>query len=108
MFLRVMVLLAIAVTSVILQSIGGAILLSVFYPFALSFGIDPIMLASLLIFSCHFGILLPSASPMAALLHGNSDWISAREIYKYGLLSVLASTLTVCVFGVPYIQFAFR
>ncbi len=106
-FLLIIVLTAIAVTSIILQSIGGAILLTVFYPFAISLGINPLMLTSLLVFTCHFGILIPSASPMAALLHGNSEWISAKEIYLYGISSVLASGLTVCIFGIPYIQFVF-
>lgn len=28
-------------------------------------------------------LFLPSSSPFAALMHGNSEWVTAKEIYKY-------------------------
>ena len=107
-FFLIVVISTVIITNIVLQSIGGAILLPVFYPFAIKLGIAPLALTSLLVFSCHFGLLTPAASPMAALMYGNADWIEAKDIYKYGLLSVLSSCIVSCVLGIPYIQFLFR
>ena len=96
------------IANCILQSIAGAILLPVFYPFAVKMGIEPLALTSLLVYVCHFGILTPAASPMAALMHGNTDWIKVRDIYKYGLLIVVSGCFVFCILGVPYVQFVFR
>ena len=45
---------------------------------------------------------------MAALMHGNTDWIKVRDIYKYGLLIVVSGCFVFCILGVPYVQFMFR
>ena len=107
-FLLMVVIIGVMIANCILQSIAGAILLPVFYPFAVKMGIEPLALTSLLVYVCHFGILTPAASPMAALMHGNTDWIKVRDIYKYGLLIVVSGCFVFCILGVPYVQFVFR
>ena len=100
-FLLMVVIIGVMIANCILQSIAGAILLPVFYPFAVKMGIEPLALTSLLVYVCHFGILTPAASPMA-------DWIKVRDIYKYGLLIVVSGCFVFCILGVPYVQFVFR
>lgn len=44
-------------------------------------------------------LFLPSSSPFAALLHGNSEWVTSREIYKYfgvALIFILAVATVIC------------
>lgn len=107
-FFIIVVLSTVLLSNIILQSIAGAILLPVFYAFALSLGIEPLALTTLLVFACHFGLLSPASSPMAALMHGNAEWISSKDIYKYGFLSILSSIFICCFFGIPYVQYLFR
>ena len=47
------------------------------------------------------GIVLPSRSLAGAMLHGNSEWISPKNIYKYGCILELIVALAVAVVGVP-------
>lgn len=47
------------------------------------------------------GIVLPSSSMAGAMLHGNSEWISPKNIYKYGCILELIVALAVAVVGVP-------
>lgn len=101
-FLAIAVASAVIITNFAVNNVVGAILLPVFYPFALQLEISPLALTSLLVFSCHFALLTPAASPMAALLHGNTGWCRVGEIYKYGFLIVLSSLLVACVVGIPY------
>lgn len=101
-FLMIAVASAVIITNFAVNNVVGAILLPVFYPFALALDISPLALTSLLVFTCHFALLTPAASPMAALLHGNTSWCRTSDIYKYGILIVLASFLVACIAGIPY------
>ena len=99
---------AVLITNFAVNNVVGAILLPVFYPFALQLGIEPLALTSLLVWTCHFALLTPAASPMAALLHGNTSWCKTADIYKYGFLIVVSSMIVAWFIGIPYAQFMFR
>ena len=101
-FLVIAVAAAVIITNFAVNNVVGAILLPVFYPFALALDISPLALTSLLVFSCHFALLTPAASPMAALLHGNTEWCRTSDIYKYGFLIVITSFAVSCIVGIPY------
>ena len=80
-FLMIAVASAVIITNFAVNNVVGAILLPVFYPFALALDISPLALTSLLVFTCHFALLTPAASPMAALLHGNTSWCRTGDIF---------------------------
>lgn len=107
-FLMIAVFSAVIITNFAVNNVVGAILLPVFYPFALQLGIAPLALTSLLVFTCHFALLTPAASPMAALLHGNTQWCRGTDIYKYGILIVISSMIVSWVVGIPYALFLFQ
>lgn len=107
-FLMIAVFSAVVITNFAVNNVIGAILLPVFYPFALQLGIAPLALTSLLVFTCHFALLTPAASPMAALLHGNTQWCRTSDIYKYGFLIVISSMIVAWVAGIPYALFLFQ
>lgn len=107
-FLMIAVFSAVVITNFAVNNVVGAILLPVFYPFALQLGIAPLALTSLLVFTCHFALLTPAASPMAALLHGNTQWCRTSDIYKYGFLVVISSMIVAWVAGIPYAMFLFQ
>ena len=101
-FMAIAVLTAVILTNFANNQVVGAILLPVFYPFALLLGVSPMVITVLLVFSCHFALLTPAASPMAALLHGNTDWCRSKEIYKYGFISLFISIVAIIIIGLPY------
>lgn len=107
-FLMIAVFCAVLITNFATNNVVGAILLPVFYPFALKLGIAPLALTSLLTYTCHFALLTPAASPMAALLHGNTAWCRSTDIYKYGFLIVVSSMLVSWIVGIPYALFLFK
>jgi len=57
--------------------------------------------AMLIIFCVHLALLTPAASPMAAMLHGNKEWIATATIYKYGIIAVLVTGVLLMVVGLP-------
>lgn len=107
-FLAIAVATAVFITNFAVNNIVGAILLPVFFPFAITLNIAPLALTSLLVYTCHFALLTPAASPMAALMHGNSEWVKSKDIYKYGFLIVISSYVVSCIAGIPYALFLFH
>lgn len=43
----------------------------------------------------------PAASPFAALLHGNKEWLQKSDAYKYGGLFVVIQTVIILLLGIP-------
>ena len=44
----------------------------------------------------------PAASPFAAMLFGNKEWLKSTDIYKYCGILILFEFALVLVIGVPY------
>ena len=43
----------------------------------------------------------PAASPFAAMLFGNKEWLEAKDIYKYCGMIILLEFALVLVIGIP-------
>ena len=52
-------------------------------------------------FVIHIAYLTPAASPFASLLFGFSDWVHAKDIYKYGSLACIGIVIVFLVLGIP-------
>ena len=52
-------------------------------------------------------LLTPIASPHAALLHGNKEWILTKDVYLYGSIMTIWSVLIAFVIGYPLASFIF-
>ncbi len=57
--------------------------------------------AVILIFALHIAIMTPAASPYAAFIYGNGEWLDKKDIVKYGLaIFALGIAMYVCA-GIP-------
>lgn len=97
----VIAIATLALTNVINNTVAAAIMIPVMYPFATELGINPLMMTALICFCANCGLLLPCASPAGAMLHGNKEWVSTKEVELHSLLGILALALTAVVVGIP-------
>lgn len=49
--------------------------------------------------------ITPAASPFAAILHGNKEWVPSGDVYKYTLTYVGLELLLVLIIGIPVTNF---
>ncbi|ACL22599.1 sodium/sulphate symporter [Desulfitobacterium hafniense DCB-2] len=90
LFIGVSVLMTVFMGDIIV----GLILVPLVCTYAPVVGISPEMLTVALCVSCLMGIVFPASSPLAALMHGNSEWVCSREIYKYTVsLAIVAPAI---------------
>jgi len=52
--------------------------------------INPALLVCLIGVSSNASIIFPSANPIAAVMHGMKDWVTAKDIYKYSIPLAIA------------------
>ncbi len=55
-------------------------------------------------FALHVALLTPAASPYAAVLFGNRDWLPQKDIFKYGFAIVLMAIVLYTTVGVRLIR----
>ena len=95
-------LATLALTDVINNTVAAAIMIPVMYPFASQMGVNPLMMTAMICFCANCGLLLPCASPAGAMLHGNKEWVSTKEVELHSLLGIAALALMVILVGIPF------
>jgi len=99
---------------VLVVSVGGLVImtnfindivsLTIMYPLCLPFFVEAggsaTLLAVLMIPAMMQGCFMPSGSMIGALLHGNSEWLSAKENYMYIGIMEIVVLFVICAVGV--------
>jgi len=107
-FTIILMLFCVVVTNFANNAVLGAVMMPIMYPFALESGASPIAVATILMFSVHLALLTPAASPAAALLHGNREWIDLKDIYQYSVTFIIAVVILNLVIGIPLANYIWR
>lgn len=95
-FLLTIGLVALLLANVINVGAVGVSLMPVICTYCASAGLAPQPAAMLVVLSIHLGLLAPSASTSAALLHGNA-WVQSSRLWKIALPVISLSWLVMAV-----------
>jgi len=101
MFFIIMLLVAIFATSFALNTIVGITLMPIVVTFGAAAGANLPAVAATSILLLHYAIILPSASAFAAMLWSNKEWLTSREVAKYGGAIVIFATVTAIAIIMP-------
>lgn len=101
MFAVILVIFGTSITQFANNGVMGVLLMPVIKVFSEQAGGSFEAAAVLSIFAMHIAILTPAASPYAAILYGNKDWVSQNEVLKYGLTICALTILLYSVVGIP-------
>lgn len=58
-------------------------------------------MVTLLQFCCNMAFVLPSASVMGAILHGNTGWLKTKDIYFYTIMTMVMIWFVMISIGIP-------
>ncbi|MBO5429077.1 MAG: citrate transporter, partial [Peptococcaceae bacterium] len=53
-------------------------------------------------YAAHLAMLTPGACPYAALVWGNREWLTTKEIYKYSSIIMLIFWVLIFAVGYPW------
>lgn len=104
-FALIVMLLTVGLTNVCNSFVIGILLQPVIATFCFASGVSsaPIV-AMMIIFVLSSAAITPAASPFAAIMFGNGEWIKAKDAYKYGFMFVIIETIVVCLISLPIAQ----
>ena len=100
-FFAVMLVIGVFLTSFASAMILGIAFMPVLVAFGIESGANLPALAATTILLLHYSIILPSASVFAAMLWSNDEWITGKEVFKYGSFIVIAATVAAIVIIMP-------
>ena len=98
-FMVLIIILAVIVTNMANNVVTGIMFIPIVVSFAQVYNTDPLPMIILLITAVHMAILTPASCPFAALLFSNTGWVKAKDIYKYGSITIILMVLILCTFG---------
>ncbi len=107
MSVALILIIGLLTTQVANNAVMGAVLMPVVSVFSTQLGINFGGTAALLTLLMQIAVLTPAASPYAALLFTNTEWITKKDILKYAICFMsLAGSLYV-VLGIPLMEVIF-
>lgn len=106
-FVALLLITAAILTNLANNGVIAIILMSVVVSFTGQMGIDPTGVCILLMLCVQMALVTPAASPFAAILFGNKDWVKPKDIYVYGTISVLICTIVMIIVGYCLITLLF-
>ena len=86
----------------------GVLLMPVVQAFAVQNGSNSMAIATIMIFALHVAILTPAASPYAAVLFANKNWVDAKDVFRYGSIFFVCMAVFYLVAGIPILNLIFR
>lgn len=104
-FTIVLMLMATILTNICNSLVIGMILQPVALAYCTSAGVNPAPIITILIFTVLLtAACTPAASPFAAMLFGNKEYLTSGDVYKYSTVFVLAEFVIIIVIGIPFIN----
>ena len=101
-FIILLLFMACVLTNVCNSLVIGMILQPVVVTYCVQSGANPAPIVTLLIlFVLLSAAITPAASPFAAILHSNKEWVPTKYVYQYTVPYVLIEFVLVLIVGIP-------
>lgn len=85
----------------------GVLLMPIIHAFSADGLFNPYIVVTLSTMIVFVALLTPIASPHAALLHGNKEWIRQKDVFLYGITMSIWSILVAFAIGLPLARIIF-
>lgn len=101
-FAIIIMLLTVVLTNLCNSFVIGLLLQPVIATFCMASGINSAPVVSMMIlFVLSSAAITPAASPFAAMLFGNKEWLQPKAIYKYTLIFIAIELAVVLAISLP-------
>lgn len=84
-------------TNCINNAVAQQLAIPIMTTLLLGAGINPIAIIGMATIVVEHGNILPSGSPVGALMHGNPEWLSSGQVYLYAAVGSLCALLAIAI-----------
>lgn len=108
MFMITILIVAVVLTNICNSLVIGMILQPVILTYCANAAVSPAPFITLMIFTVLLSAACtPAASPFAAMLFGNKEYLTSGDVYKYTTVFVGIELVIIIVIGIPFISMLF-
>ena len=108
MFTVFLMLIATLLTNISNSLVIGMILQPVALTYCATAGVHPAPIITLLSFTVLLtAACTPAASPFAAMMFGNKEWLTSGDVYRYSIVFVLVEFVLILVVCIPFVNLLF-
>lgn len=105
-FAVIIIVMTVVLTNLCNSFVIGPLLQPVIATFCMATGMNSAPVVSMMIlFVLSSAAVMPAASPFAALMFGNKEWLKSGEVYRYSLMFVMLELIVVLVCRLPVANF---
>lgn len=106
-FMILVIVIAAVLTNFANNAVVGILFVSISFAMAESIGLNFPAITTLIVIVSHLALFTPAASPLAAMLFSNKEWMTSKDIMKYSAGGILAGIVVLIVVGIPLTGFLF-
>ncbi|MBU9738289.1 SLC13 family permease [Diplocloster agilis] len=100
-FLILIVVIPLILTNFLNNIVMGTLFIPIGFAIAGSLGLNQYLVVTLIIEATSMALVTPAACTPAAVLHGNSEWVTSNQAAKYGAVAVALAALVIIAAGIP-------
>lgn len=97
----VFIVVGLALTNCITNIVAMQLIIPILTTLMIMKGVNPALLVGIAGIVLDHGLILPSGSPLGAFIHGNSEWMSSKQVYIYASCAALCLAVACAVIGIP-------
>lgn len=101
MFLVVVIALFLVATQVAHNMVLMLVFTPVLTKMGLSFGLNPMLVMMVIVYTAMSAYATPAASSQAALIFGNNEWIKTKDAYLNGFIIIFVSFIVLVSVAIP-------
>ena len=104
-FILLVLAITIVMTNFMINMVVAVIMISATMPIAVSMGIDPLQIVYLITLSCTIAFFLPAASAASCVMFANTQWVRAKDVYKYSIPTILMMGAVALIWNIVLFMF---
>lgn len=104
LFLLVLIITLI-LTNFMINMVVVVIMIAASLPIATALGVSGLQIVYLITLSCTIAFMLPAASAASCVLFANTEWIKAKDIYKYAFPTIIMMALVTLAWNLIFFMF---
>lgn len=102
MFIVMLLLMCLVLTQVMNNGVICIILMSLLTSMTETLGISATPIAIMLMVFSQLAICTPVATPMSGIMFANTDWVKAKDLYRYAIIASPFIWLIAIPFGIVW------
>ncbi len=104
-FFLLILAVTVFITNFMVNMVVAVIMIAATLPIAATLGIEPTQVVYLITIACTIAFMLPPASAASCVLFANTEWVRAKDVYKYGFPTIIMMSLVALIWNIVLFMF---